>query len=82
MQNRLPAIARLEFGPRLEPLRAALENAFWGSPALFLNWLALELKADCSAFERTSITKDLEELQEFFAQQKQPEQRAGQMALL
>ncbi|MDR3457390.1 MAG: nucleotide excision repair endonuclease [Verrucomicrobiae bacterium] len=82
MQNRLPATARLEFGPRLNPVRAALEHAFWGSPTLFLNWLARELNAARPAFERTAIAKDLEELQEFFAQPKQAEQRHGQMALL
>jgi len=82
LQNRLPEIAPLHCANRLPEVQAALENAFWGSPALFLNWLAMQLNTPRPAFERAAIAREIEELQEFFLKQRTPEKSSNQMALL
>jgi hypothetical protein len=81
-QNKLGDVARIECRDRIEEVRAVLEDAFWGSPGLFLNRLAMGLNTERPGFERTAIAKEIEGLQEFFEQQKRPEKRTGQMALL
>jgi len=63
------------YAPRLR-----LENVFWGSPGLFLNWLAMRLNTDRPVFERTAIAKNIEAVREFFKQQNRPEKRTEQMA--
>jgi predicted GIY-YIG superfamily endonuclease len=82
MQNRMPELTRIECAERLAEVQAILTQAFWGDPALFLNWLAQELNQECPAFERTAIAKDVEELQAFFEQQARPQKKTLQMALL
>jgi len=74
-------VARIECA-ELDELRSVLEEAFWGSSGLFLNWLTMKLNTDRPAFERTVIQKDYEDVREFFEQQDRPEKRTGQMALL
>jgi hypothetical protein len=72
-QGRMPEMVRIECAVWIEEVRPVLEDAFWGSPVLFLNWLVMRLNTDRPAFERTAIAKDIEE--------NRPE-RHGQMALL
>lgn len=81
-QSRFVDAARIDCRDRVEEVEAALENAFWGSPVRFLDWLGTGLDKERPGFERTAIAKDIEELQEFFAKQSGPEKRTGQMALL
>lgn len=80
-QGRMGDRVEIDCGRQTEEVRAALANAFWGDPALFMNWLA-KLNTERPAFERTAITKDLEELQEFFDQQDRSQKRTAQIALL
>ena len=82
MQNRLPAVAQIDCAERLSEVQAILENAFWGSPVLFLNWLAMQLNAERTVFERTTIAREIEELQEFFLKKCGPEKSSKQMVLL
>lgn len=81
-QGRLTAVAGIECAARVEEVRETLEQAFWGSSARFLNWLALQLHLERPAFEKTAVARDLEELRRFFEQQDRPEKRTGQMTLL
>lgn len=81
-QSRLADVARIDCRNRVEEVEAALENAFWGSRVLFLDWLETGLNKERPGFEQTAIAKDIEELQEFFAQQDRLEKGTGQMALL
>ncbi len=81
-QGRMTEVVRIGCAERLHEVRNILEHAFWGSPVLFLNWLAIQLNAERPVFERTAIARDLEALQEFFAQQDQPGKKTAQMALL
>jgi hypothetical protein len=81
MQSRMPEVVRIECADWIEEMRTVLENAFWGSPDLFSNWLAMKLNTDRPVFERTAIAKDIEEIREFFEQDR-PAKRTGQMALL
>lgn len=82
MQNRLPELARIECAERLAEVQAILTQVFWGSAALFLNWLAHALNRECAGFERAAIARDVEELQVFFEQQARPQKKTAQMALL
>jgi hypothetical protein len=79
MQNRMNEVVRVDCS--VEELRAVLEEAFWGSSGVFLNWLAMKLNADRPAFERLAIQKDIEELQEFLGQER-PERVSKQMVLV
>jgi hypothetical protein len=83
LQNRFPDSVTIQCPESLPEVRAALGEAFWGSSTVFLNWLTFRLNAERPTFERAAIAKDLQELQEFFAQQeRRPEKRAPQLALL
>jgi predicted GIY-YIG superfamily endonuclease len=83
MENRMPELTRIECAERLGEVQDVLAQAFWGSPALFMNWLAQGLNEDRPPFERAAIAKDVEELELFFEQQQaRPQKRTGQMSLL
>ena len=82
MQNRMPELTRIECAERLTEVQAILAQAFSGSPAPFLNWLARTLNRECAGFERAAIAKDVEELQTFFEQQTRAQKLTAQMALL
>ena len=65
-QNKISIVAELNCGVHFDEVRLAMENVFWGSQELFLNWLAMKLNTERSGFERAAIQKSFEELQEFF----------------
>jgi hypothetical protein len=75
-------VAKIECAGRIEEVREVMENLFWGSSAVFINWLTMRLNTERPIFERAAIQNDLEELQEFGEQQDRPEKKTGQMALL
>ncbi|HTY87120.1 MAG TPA: GIY-YIG nuclease family protein [Candidatus Acidoferrum sp.] len=81
-QQRLRDVARIECGGRVEEVRTALDNAFWGDPELFTCWLTALLNRNRPAFERAAILADVEELQEFFKRQNRTTHRTAQMVLL
>jgi predicted GIY-YIG superfamily endonuclease len=80
-QGRPGESARIDCGALAGEMRAALENAFWGAPEMFLIWLTGRLNSGRAAFERQAVFGEVETLQEFF---KSPRwgKTAGQMALL
>jgi len=80
LQGRTGAVIEIECGVLTGEMSGALGNAFWGNHTLFLNWLALKLGNERPAFERNTIAREIEELQEFFEQQAG--KKTGQMALL
>jgi hypothetical protein len=82
LQGRMLEGAQIDFMDPAGELKQALTNAFWGEPACFMNWLVLNLNAARPAFERSVIAQDMQELQEFFAQQNRLENISRQMALL
>ena len=65
----------------VEELRTVLNEGFWGSSGVFLNWLAIRLNTGRPAFERVAIQKDMDELKEFLEQDR-PDRKTGQMGLL
>ena len=73
--------AKINCDGRLDEVREMLRNAFWGDNAVVVNWLG-SLNTERSAFERTAITKDIEELQQFFEHQGKQDKRTAQMSLL
>jgi hypothetical protein len=81
-QGTLVDVASVDCADRVQEVREAVANAFWGCPALFLSWLELRLNTERPAFERAAIAKDLEEVREFLEQQNRLGKRTGQMALL
>ena len=81
-QTKMTGVARVNSANRIEEVRDALANAFWGNHTLFLNWLAINLNIERPLFEQTAIARDIEEMQEFFEQQNRPGKKSGQMALL
>ena len=82
MQNRLPPLARIECAGRLPEVQSFLAEAFWGEPGLFLNWLAQSFDPERTAFDRSAMARDIEELQSFFEQQASSGKKTGQMALI
>ena len=42
----MPEFTRIECAERLAEVQAILAQAFWGSPTIFLNWLAQELNRE------------------------------------
>jgi predicted GIY-YIG superfamily endonuclease len=82
LQDRMPQVARVACGVQIEEVQGAMNEAFWGNSAAFLNWLAVKLNTDRPAFEKNAIVKDIEELQEFFQHLSRAGKRTGQMALL
>lgn len=83
LQNQLSDTVDVRCDESIAEVRTALGEAFWGSSTVFVNWLMLRVNTGRPAFERAFIARDLEELQEFFAQQnRRPEKRAPQLALL
>jgi len=80
--GKLGDVARIECEGRMEEMRAALDNAFWGEPGRFAGWLTAALNQNRPVFERAAIGTDLEELQEFFKHQTRPKQEAAQLVLL
>lgn len=74
--------ATIDSRGRTGEIRAALMNAFWDDHAMFLNWLAVNLNRDWTAFERAAIAKDVETLKEFIERQQRLGKDSGQMALL
>lgn len=81
-QGRLGDTAKLDCGERAEEVRAALQYVFWGQPECFADWLMASVNPALSAFERTAMLADLEEIQEFGFKRKNPPAAASQMALL
>jgi len=81
-QGRMPDLVRLECGSWTEEVRAALNQAFWGEPKLFLNWCALRFAQDRPAFERNALGAAMMELQQFFERKTAAGGRTGQLALL
>jgi hypothetical protein len=79
MQDRMNGVVGVECG--VEELRAVLNEAFWGSSGVFLNWLAIRLNTGRPAFERVAIQKDMDELKEFLEQDRL-DRKTGQMGLL
>jgi GIY-YIG catalytic domain len=79
MQNRMNEVVSVECS--VEELRPVLNEAFWGSSGVFLNWLAIRLNSGRPAFERVAIQKDMDELKEFLEQDRL-DRTTGQMGLL
>ena len=73
---------KIDCGTRLDEAQAAMENTFWSSRELCTTWLTLSLNPDRPAFERSAISRDVEELQEFIEHYRKPLKTAGQMTLL
>lgn len=49
-------------GTREAEIRLALQNILWGQPTEFSAWLQTSIGADLSAFDRTALAADLEEM--------------------
>lgn len=81
-QGRLGDPVAIPCGARVEEVKTAMAEAFWGSREVFITWLARSLNSVRPPFERAAIARDMEEIGGFFEHQRSPGTATRQMALL
>ena len=81
-QNQFALPVTIVCGPREAEVRLALESLFWGEPERFAVWLQASVAANVSAFERSALLADLEEIESFAAGYRDARTSTSQLALL